>query len=108
LKAAVIRILTIVGLLVGISALVTMRTYSRRLGLRPPDDGLLHPEKPRPTRLDWALLVVSGTATVVFWYVLLVDQDHGGHQVWPVYAATGAMLLYGVLWIGFCMRFWPL
>jgi hypothetical protein len=108
LKAAVIRILTILGLLVGMTAIATMRRSSTWLSLRSPDDGLIHPERLRPTWRDWALLVLSATATVVFWYVLLVDQDRGGHRVWLLYAATGAMLLYAAIWMGFYASFWPL
>jgi hypothetical protein len=39
LKAAVIRILMILGLLVGMTALGTMRRSSSLLSLRSPDDG---------------------------------------------------------------------
>ena len=107
MKASVMRILTIVGVLVMFLVISTMGHYARWVRYRPLDDGLIHPERPRPTRLQWALLAVSGTAAGVFWYVLL-DEGPGGDQVWPLYAAAGTSLFFGLVWIGLMMRLWPL
>jgi len=101
------RILMIVGGLVMFLVLSAMRRYATWVQYRPPDDGLIHPERLRPTRLQWALLAVSGTAAGFFWYVLL-DEGPAGNQVWPVYAAAGASLLFGFVWIGLMMDLWPL
>jgi hypothetical protein len=106
LKASVMHILTIVGGLVIFLVLSSMVYYGRWLQYRS-DDGLIHPERPHPTRLQWALLAVSGTAAAVFWYVLLQEGPEG-NQVWPLYAATGATLFCGLVWLSLMMRIWPL
>ena len=101
------RILTIAGVLVMFLVISAMKHYARWVRYRPLDDGLIHPERPRPTRLQWALLAVSGTAAGVFWYVLIAE-GFGGDQLWPLYAAAGASLFFGFVWIGLMMRLWPL
>ena len=99
-----VRILTTVGVLVillGVPAL----SYRTRVGRRP-DDRLTDPERPRPSRWQWALLAVGVTASGVFWYLMQIEQLHGGHHVWSVYAFAGATLFFELVWLGLMMDLW--
>ena len=107
MKSFVARILTTVAVVLLPIGIAAIKHYGTWVFLR--DDKLsADQEGPRPKiRRQWVLLLVAGTATGVFWYLMQIDQLHGGHQTWPVYAFAGAFMFYGVVWISVMIRWWP-
>jgi len=101
-----VRILTTVGILVMFLVAPALR-YGTRVTGRRPDDWLTDPERPRPSRRQWALLAVGVTASGVFLYLMQTDQLHGGNQVWLLYAFLGATFFFEIVWFGLMTRLWP-
>ena len=99
------RILTTLAIVLVPLVLATIKHRTTVWVLRSRSDEL--PTGPRPTRGQWALLGVSGIATGVFWYLMQIDQLHGGNEVWPVEAFAGAFIFYGLVWIAIMTRRWP-
>ena len=101
-----VRILTTVGLLVMLLVLPALWYYQRMTGQRPDNWLPPIPGTPRTSRWQWALLAVGVTASGVFWYLMQIEQLHGGHHVWLVYAFAGATLFFEVVWLGLMADLW--
>lgn len=102
----IVRILWTVGILVMLLVLPALKFYQGMTGQRPDNWLPPIPGRPRTSRRQWALLAVGVTASGVFWYLMLMDGSHGGHQVWLLYAWLGATCFLEFVWFGLMADLW--
>ncbi len=64
-------------------------------GLETPFTGLLG-EKRRPGWQPWAIAAAALIGSVASWHAMVISQQRGGNDVWPVYAFAAAALVLAV------------